>query len=205
MKGSYLRSFILILLGVWFLYTSHATIQSDSIFDGLIFFFIFVSGISVYGWTIIKDTDLYFLTKKKISYLPTSIGTVMLLIIGIYLYYQNSITNAKTSIRAFYDGGFNGISIDLKKNGTYIVANGSFMGNDYFYGTYSIKDSTITLDKSNIDGVITSNKLGIKKYAPFSLINQDEQKYGYITELDEKGNEAKTYFKFRIVEDNRNP
>lgn len=203
MKGLYWRSFILLFLGVWFLYKSYATIQSDSIFDGLVFFFIFISGISVYGWTLIKDRDLYLLTKKKMSYFPTILGAVILLIIGAYLYYQNSITNAKTSIAAFYDGGFNGFSIDLKENGTYIMANGSGLGSFYFYGTYTIKDSIITLDKSNIDGVIKSNKLGIKKYAPFSLINQDEQKYGYITELDEEGNEAKTYFKFRIVEDNR--
>eukprot|EP01136_Pigoraptor_vietnamica_P005433 Opistho-1_new@37055 len=77
-------------------------------------------------------------------------------------YHQDSKRNSPTLISGFYDGGFNGFSVDFKTDGNYVMANGSGLGQSCFYGTYSIKDSVITLDKSNIDNCINTNKLVIR-------------------------------------------
>jgi len=62
----------------------------------------------------------------------------------------------------FYSG-LNTISIYFRENGTYKCDKSSFMGDSYcFRGHYSIKDSIIYLDKSNLYDLAMSDKLLMK-------------------------------------------
>jgi len=55
-----------------------------------------------------------------------------------------------------------GASIDFRKDGTYKLSCYSIFGADFFRGRYTIKDSIIILDRSDIDGIIKSNRLVIR-------------------------------------------
>ena len=96
--------------------------------------------------------------------------------------------------------------MDFKTDGNYVMANGSGLGQSYFYGTYSIKDSVITLDKSNIDNCIKTNKLVIRteNYYPKDSTDLIKSNANYITQVDSNGNEIDREFRFRVTEDNRN-
>jgi hypothetical protein len=197
----------LTIFGSWFTYKLYKTASEDFFFDGIVFLFIGVIGLSIFIWTIRKDIQEYKQSNNLTSYLPTMTGLVFLLtILGLHLY-QNSKTNSPTLISAFYDGGFNGFSIELKENGNYIMANGSGLGQSYFYGTYSINDSIVTLDKSNIDNVIVTNKLVIRTitniFQQDTIEGEDTTYENYIYQLDKNGNTLEEDI-FRVTEDNRN-
>jgi hypothetical protein len=146
------------------------------------------------------------LTKEIVEYIPTITGLCFILfIIGIF-YYQDRRASAPTLLRVFYDGGFNGVSIDFKVDGNYILANGSGLGQSYFYGTYVIADSIITLDK-NIDKVIESNTLVIRTsqyYLPVeTVIDSSSKRANYITQVDGNGMEIDKNFRLIVIQDNR--
>ncbi len=197
----------LTIFGSWFTYKLYKTASNDFFFDGLIFLFIGIIGLSFFIWTIRKDFQEFKETKNLSSYLPTFTGLVFILtILGLHLY-QVSKINSPTLVRAFYDGGYNGFSIDLKENGNYIMANGSGLGQSYFYGTYTINDSVVTLDKSNIDKVISTNKLVIRTvtniFQQDTIEGEDTTYTDWVFQIDRNGKELNTDFHFRVTDDNR--
>ena len=201
-----LRIILLTIFGTWFTYKLYQTAEDDFFLDGIILLVIAFIGLVILIWTIRKDRKEFKTTKKLISYLPSFIGLLFILTnIGLF-YYQDSKTNAATLISGFYDGGFNGFSVDFKTDGNYVMANGSGLGQSYFYGTYKLKDSIITIDKSNIDNCIKTNKLVIRteSYYQKDSIDLIKSKANYITQIDDKGNEIDREFRFRVTEDNRN-
>jgi len=200
-----LRIILLTILGTWFAYKLYQTAQDDFFLDGIILLVIAFFGLLVFIWSILKDSKEFKTTQKLTSYLPTSVGLVFLLANFALFYYQDSKTNSPTLISGFYDGGFNGFSVDFKTDGNYVMANGSGLGQSYFYGTYTLKDSIITLDKSNIDNCIKTNTLVIRTeqyFIPLDTISKIGQA-NYITQIDSKGNEIDREFRFRVTEDNR--
>jgi hypothetical protein len=202
-----IRIAILLVLGTGFAYKLYKSTESSFFLDEFMYFFIGLLGFGFLSWTILKDTEEHQITKKITSYLPTLTGiTYIIMILGINSY-QKKTTNAPTLLKAFYDGGYNGFSIDLKENGNYIMANGSGLGEDYFYGTYSILDSIIILDNSNVDNFLSSNKFVIRNSKYFPLLDSIKElhlkKANYITQIDTNGKEIDTQIRFRIIEDNR--
>jgi len=177
-------------------------------FDTYIFIFIGFAGLLVFAITVYKDIFDYLKTKKGISFIPTFTGLFFLLVIlGLNLYINNKTTSA-TIIKAFYDGDYNGFSIDLKENGEYIMENGSAMGATYYYGMYSMKDSTITLDVSNIDNVLKSNRLVLRTiqnvYPQDPTADDAKQSSTYLIQIDSQGRELTKGLRFRVTEDKRN-
>ncbi len=201
-----LRIILLTIFGTWFAYKLYQTTQDDFFLDGIVLLIIAFVGLLIFIWTIVKDRKEFQTTKKLTSYFPTSVGLVFILTNIVLFYFQDSITNSPTLISGFYDGGFNGFSVDFKTDGNYVMANGSGLGQSYFYGTYTIKDSIITIDKSNIDNCIKTNKLVIRteNYYPKDSIDLLKSKANYITQVDKYGNEIDKEFRFRVTEDNRN-
>lgn len=200
-----LRIILLTIFGTWFAYKLYQTAQDLFFLDGIILLAISFAGLLVFMWTIFKDHKEFKTTQKLKSYLPTSVGLVFILTNITLFCYQESKTNSPTLISGFNHGGFNGFSVDFKTDGNYVMANGSGLGQSYFYGTYSIKDSIITIDKSNIDNCIKTNKLVIRteNYYPKDSIDLLKSKANYITQLDTNGNEINKDFRFRVTEDNR--
>ena len=155
----------------------------------------------MYGQFEKTSKNLGHLGDSQVIYRPLFI----LINIGLF-FHQDSKTNSPSLITGFNDGGFNGFSVDFKKNGTYIMANGSGLGQSYFYGKYSLRDSIITIDKSGIDNCIKSNQLVIRTeqyYLPLDT-NPKAGAANYITQIDDKGNEIEKEFRFRVTFDNRN-
>lgn len=201
-----LRITLLTIIGTWFAYKLYQTAQDDFFLDGIILLVIAFIGILVFIWIILKDRKEFKTTQKLTSYLPTAVGLLFVLANIALFYFQDSKTNSPTLISGFYDGGFNGFSVDFKTDGNYVMANGSGLGQSYFYGTYTLKDSIITIDKSNIDNCIESNTLVIRTeqyFIPLDTISKIGQA-NYITQIDRKGNEIDKEFRFRVTKDNRN-
>ncbi|WP_380283518.1 hypothetical protein [Hymenobacter rubripertinctus] len=161
---------LLLVFGVWYFYEQYRMAESDFMLDGILLFFIAVCGICFYGWSVIKDRQQYALTKRINSYFTTILGFIILL---SNLCFQDNRMNSESLIKGFYDGGFNGFMVDFKKNGSYVMANGSGLGQSYFYGVYSIKDSVITLDTSNIDNCIKTTTLLIQKRKYYNQVQVD--------------------------------
>lgn len=195
------------IFGSWFAFQLSKSSNSDSFLDGLLFLFIGVVGLLLFIRTIFRDTKEYSMTKEIAEFVPTITGLCFIVVILSIFYYQNRRANAPTLLRVFYDGGFNGVSIDFKVDGSYILANGSGLGQSYFYGTYVLADSIITLDKENIDNVIKSNTLVIRTtqyYLPVdSTINLNSKRANYITQVDKNGKEIDKDFRLRVIQDYR--
>lgn len=207
MNNRTLRSLPLIVLGIWFAYRQHKSSQSDFFIDGFVFLAIGLLGLFFFIRAIFRDTKEYKVTKSVVDYSPTIIGLCFIMLItGIY-YYQEQRDNAPTLLKAFYDGGYNGFSIDFKANGEYIMANGSGLGQSYFYGTYVIADSVITLDKKDIDNVIESDILLISNSEYYLQDGggrkPSSKRSSYLTQLDKDGNEIDAEFRLIIIQDNR--
>jgi hypothetical protein len=204
-NGKILRIILLIIFGSWFTYKQYKTFYNDFFLDGIILLIIAFVGLFILLWTVRKDIKEFKTSRKLTSYFPTFIG-VFFIITNICLFvYQDSKTNSPSLITGFNDGGFNGFSVDFKKNGNYIMANGSGLGQSYFYGKYSIQDSIIIIDKSNIDNCIKTNKLVIRT-EQYYLPLDTKSKAGdanYITQIDGKGREIDKDFRFRVTTDNR--
>lgn len=202
-----LRIIPLTVFGTWFTFKLYKSVLEDFFFDGIVFLFIGVIGLSIFIWTIRKDIQEYKVLKTITSFLPTMTGLSFIMIIIVLHLYQDNKINSPTLIRAFYDGGYNGFSIDLKENGNYIMANGSGLGQSYFYGKYSIKDSIITLDKSNIDKVIRTNKLVIRTvtniFQQDTIEGEDTTYTDWIFQIDKNGKIIDKDFRFRVTDNNR--
>jgi hypothetical protein len=207
MNNKYIRFVILTFLGTWFVYKLYKSADEIFIFDFFAFLFIGGLGFGFHIWTAFKDNKEYTISQNLTSYLPTFTGIIFIGIIFSMTYFQDKKKNAPSLLTAFYDGGYNGFSIDLKENGNYIMENGSGLGGNNFYGTYTISDSIVTLDKSNIDNVITTNKLVIRNSPYFLPLDStktvDKTKANYITQIDKNGIEFDTEFRFRVTQDNR--
>ena len=168
-------------------------------------FFIFIPGLIgliIFGISVAKDMNNYQRTKRIKSFITTIIGLILIAILSILFIQDDYKKNAPTLIYGFNDGGFNGFSIDFKKNGNYVMANGSGLGQSYFYGIYEMNDSIITIDKNEIDNVIKTNKFVIRK-EPYFPKESQKTEANYITQIDQNGNEIDQNLRFRVTVDNR--
>lgn len=92
-------------------------------FDGIIFGGIALIGIAYWIWSTTKDIKQYKQTKSNRFLIGAILGILFIgLIIGLN-WKNNSEFNKPTLVRAYYDGDFNGTSIDFKTDGTYIFDN----------------------------------------------------------------------------------
>lgn len=145
-------------------------------------------------WIFLKNLKDYSLNKRFSSFYTTLAGILLISTAIAFQLYRDALFNRMSLLYAHYDGDTYGSSIDLKSDGKYIFSNGSFMGVKYFYGQYTLLDSIITLDKSEIDNVIQSERLVIK-----TISSEDKILYQISTE----GFQIDKYLIFRVIDDNR--
>ncbi|WP_205318036.1 hypothetical protein [Kordia sp. SMS9] len=129
-----------------------------------------------------------------------SIGIAFIAVIAGLNWKNNAEFNKQTLVRAYYDGDFNGTSIDFKEDGTYIFDNQAIGFSTYVYGNYKINGQSIRLERSEIDNVIKTDLLEIKNIVENGI---DHLAGTYIFQIEPNGNELKLATKFRVVEDNR--
>lgn len=197
-KGNKIARIISIaVLGVGVTYMVYRKAQEDFFLDGLLLLPIVIVWFIIFIGTVRKERREFKVSRKWSSYLASFIGLFFFLAnAGLMWYYDNRLSSPSL-ITGFYDGGFNGFSVDFKKNGNYVMTNGSGLGQSYFYGSYSIKDSIITIDKLNIDDCIKTNRFVIR------ITEAIGSGANYITQIDKNGNELDKEFRFRVVIDDR--
>ena len=150
----------------------------EFVYGGLILIFLILLGISLS-----KDILKYKEAKNWKSFFPTIIGMTILLSFLASSLVLKIRDNSPVIIQAGYDGGFNGAWFDFRKDGTYKFANSGGIGADFFRGKYTLSDTIITLDKTEIDNVIKTNKLAIRE-----IKNFDSTKIKVIYQIDENHN-----------------
>ena len=150
----------------------------EFVYGGLILIFLILLGISLR-----KDILKYKEAKNWKSFFPTIIGMTILLSFLASSLMLKIRDNSPVIIQAGYDGGFNGAWFDFRKDGTYKFANSGGIGADFFRGKYTLSDTIITLDKTEIDNVIKTNKLAIRE-----IKNFDSTKIKVIYQIDENHN-----------------
>ena len=169
-------------------------------FDSIIFGGIALIGIVYWLWSINKDLKQYKSTKNSRLLIGTILGIVFIGLILVMNWKNNSDLNKPTLVRVYYDGDFNGTSIDFKTDGTYIFDNSAIGLSDYVYGKYEINGNRIILDKNNLDNVVMTNQLEIR---PKTIEYSDRKEVeNYVYQIDKKGNVLKNETEFRIVVDN---
>ena len=151
----------LFLFGYLFIRNFIISYEEEFIFDFEILFFIGVLFIVFFIITIYRGIKNFRIANRPFELLPIFLGLIFVFL-GI-LYKNERIDSSPIVLRANYDGDINGFSLEFRKDGTYKFCNYSVLGGKYFRGKYLLKDSIITLDRNNIDDVIKSNQLAIRK------------------------------------------
>ena len=192
------RIFVLIISGILFAYILFQSYHYDNILK--IFMFIIVGGIGLYIFYngIFNDIAKYKKTKDLKSYSLTIIGAFLVILnLVIFSYYEIRI-NTKSILKTEYGN----IIADFKTDKNYIIEIGSWASKKHFYGTYSINDSLITLDRKCNNREEISNKLLIRRNKN-EIENSESQKFKtYLIGIDKNGNEISNS-ELIIIEDNR--
>ena len=153
----------LFLFGYLFIRNFIISYEEEFIFDFEILFFIGVLFIVFFIITIYRGIKNFRIANRPFELLPMFLGLIFVFVFLGILYKNERIDSSPIVLRANYDGDINGFSLEFRKDGTYKFCNYSVLGGKYFRGKYLLKDSIITLDRNNIDDVIKSNQLAIRK------------------------------------------
>ena len=159
-----IRICFIVVVGIFAIWYYTRTIDHSFVFDFIPDIFVSIISIVVFAFVFIKDRKYYRIDKDVFSFLPTCIGVLLstCFFIILYIQYQKDISPNNFRCRSKMID-FNGVWLDFKTDNTYKLTNWTILGEYYYRGKYTIKDSIITLDKSFIDAIIVSNKLVIRK------------------------------------------
>jgi len=186
---------LLIITGIYYICFSLKTADNTFIFDGVIYFILILLFIVFFTITFKHDFKTFKVSKSYKSFFFTAIGTLIIILnIGCQLYLA-SRDSSEIILKAFYNGDFNGSSLEFRKDGTYKFGNGSGLGESTQRGNFSVNDSIITLDRNNIDNVIESKTLVIR-----NELNGTDAK---ILQLDKNFNVIAKATEFRVVQDKK--
>lgn len=199
-RNHLIRIITLIIIGAYLIYQFYQLKFSSFLWREFLLGIVIFIGLSFWIWLSFKDFKLYKSTRKRRFLIGPILGAIFSgLIIGISLKNKSEF-NKPTLVRAYYDGDFNGTSIDFKTDGTYIFDNHAIGFSEYVYGKYKINGQSIKLDRNEIENVIKTDQLEIKEIAKDGI---DYLAGAYIFQIETNGNEIERATKFRVVEDNR--
>jgi hypothetical protein len=153
---------ISLILGTWFFCFRKVYLEftHTHFLDFALPLLIFLAGvISLVSFLI--DYGRYKTHKKVSFFLPTLV--TVLCISGLfgfdqYLKHQDKTPTVLYASKVY--SGLSTISIDFRENGTYRCEKGGLFGDTYYTrGRYTIKDSIIQLDKSNLYDLVKTDRL----------------------------------------------
>ncbi|KOS07441.1 hypothetical protein AM493_16360 [Flavobacterium akiainvivens] len=179
------RQFVAIIFGCILIYKTWQSKYSSDLVDAFIWIAIFIFGFTLFTVALVKDYNRYREEKTWTSFAATLTFLGFLLIAvaaGFIVRYDD---NKPTLIKGWCDGDINGVTLDLKKDGTYVYYSSSWGGGDYLYGTYTIKDSLITLDRT-IERVIVTRNLEVKQSGDVYYLYQMQNGKALENELELK-------------------
>ena len=131
--------------------------------EGLIDIVLAFTAIVVFIFILYKDRKKYSISKNRLDLLPTMTGILTILILFIDSYRLKLKDSLPVKIEC---SGINGVAdytIYFRNDGTYKLTVHDIEQVDHYRGKYTIKDSTITLDRAPVGNVIVSNKLLITR------------------------------------------
>jgi hypothetical protein len=146
--------------------------DDDFVFKSEIMILLAFIFIAVAAWIIYKDKKEFTKTKSRLSFLPTITALIFIVTFSITNICLANRDASPIIIQAGYDGGFNGAWVEFRKDGTYKFGNSGGIGVTYSRGKYILKDSLITLDKDNIENMIQSKLLVIRKEEIIDTLEQ---------------------------------
>jgi hypothetical protein len=155
----------ILIVAVWLLCIRQIYIDFDhSRFLNIIFpaFVLLASIVSLLSFLV--DYVRYKTDKKLISFTPTTISMLSITAVIVISHHLKQQDKTPTVFCAskFYSG-LNTLSIDFRENGTYKCEKSIFMSDSYFTrGRYSMRDSVIYLDKSNLFDLVKTDKLQMR-------------------------------------------
>jgi hypothetical protein len=156
------RSILVIVIGAVTMYQFIKQADHWTILDMFIDIILGIVTIGCFTWVIYKDWKEYKSNTSESIYKPSlmvGIFTISFIAAEIILSLRD---NSPVMLTADNIDDLSSASIDFRKDGTYKLSGYSVFTIDLFRGNYAIKDSIIALDKSDIDGIIKSNRLAIK-------------------------------------------
>ena len=192
------KIFVLLLSGILFAYVLFQSYHYDNILK--IFILIIFGGIGLYIFYngIFDDIENHKNTKDLKSYKLTFIGIFFVILnLGIFSYYEIKI-NTKSLLKTEYGN----IIADFKTDKKYIIKIGSWAGKKHFYGTYTLNDSLIILDRKCKNREEISDKLVIRQNKNEIKNTESLKIKNYLIGIDKNGNEISNS-ELIIIEDNR--
>jgi len=149
----------LIIVGGLFMFILYKSYQVDNIFAVFFYIILGILEIILVSKVIPENFAEFKANKNAKSLIPTFVAVFTIFsILGLYIYYEN-LEKSKTFIHAVG----NGLIIDLKENGNYIIRSGSWGGRIQHYGSYIKKDSIIKLDKNKFANIKISGEFKLGK------------------------------------------
>lgn len=185
-------------IAIVFICKLYRSYSETFLFDPIVFWLMGVIGLFIGMMVAIKDFKQYKLEGNKMEFLPTSVGCFFLIIIGCLYFFISYRINAPTLISAYRVDGIDGFCIDLKENGRFVIANGGGIGLNYTHGRYTLNDSIVNLDRTDMENGLKTTTLKICKTTEQGYSPYDE----FIVQIDQYGNEVGDY-NYRVTEDNR--
>lgn len=159
------------------------------IFDAHISFFWYALGFLLAGTTLHYAIKLFRKSRLKVFLIPVFI-IVTGIITNLGVQFLKIENTSPIILWAHYDGDINGLTLKLRKDGTYRLDDYSILGGEFFEGKFQIEKDTIYLyQKGSSGNDFVSRKL---------LLTPDK----VLFELDENGEYETGFFSMRIVEKN---
>lgn len=196
-----IRQIVLIIIGLSIIYLTYRSKFESSPFDFIFWAPLLLTGIILALVTLYKEIKLYLKEKKFFNFAFTGCSLIFIITIVVLINNINTTFNKPTLLHAYYDGDFNGSSIDFKTDSTYIFENSAIGFSTYIYGNYKINQNKITLDTNNLDSVIETDKLEIREVK--IQYNDSIKKEKQLFQIDEQGKIINNFTIFKITEDNR--
>jgi hypothetical protein len=192
------RILLLFTIGCCLNYTLIWNSDNEIIFDGLVLFFLILIYLSVFAWVIYQDNKEFRKLATKNSFLPSFVGILFVIAFFIISYLLAARDKSPILIQAGYDGGYNGCWFEFRKDGSYKFVNSGGIGATIYRGNYIINDTIIALSEPNIDNVINTKYLAIRRGVSFkSSTNQ------MLYQINDKHEIIDPNFVFTINMDNR--
>jgi hypothetical protein len=191
---------IFLILGAWFLCFRKIYLEftHTSFLDFTLPLLIFLAG--TISWvSFLVDYGLYKTDKKFLFFMPTVVTVVCISgLIGFDQYLKHQDKTPTVLYASKFYNGLNTISIDFRENGTYkCKKSGLFGGTYYTRGRYTIKDSIIQLDKSNLYDLVKTDRLQMMTI-PKNVKSQKRNLLSLLFASSSKPDTLPTTFLFQI-------
>jgi len=203
-----------LIIAVWFLCLRKIYLEfSHTSFLDLVLPLLFFAAGVISLLSFLVDYSRYKRCKRTAFYIPTVVTVLCIAtVIGTNQYLKQQDNTPTVLYASKFYSGLNTISIDFRENGTYKCSKDVFFSDEYYTrGKYSIKDSVIYLDKSDLFDIVRSDKLKMMTIPKsekskkgnllpllFGSSKPDTLSDTYLFQLDNKGDTIPSAVVFRV-------